>query len=248
MSAAVRVRPVPVLLLLALALAGTAAADAPVTPGDRATSHRRFDNVSQWTRVFDDPARDEWQKPDALVAALGLTPGMTVADLGAGTGYFSRRLSEAVGPEGSVLAVDVEPRLIAHLRQRAEREQTANVVPILASLDNPRLPRAGIDLLLIVDTYHHLDHRRRYLPLLARALRAGGRVAVVDWQPGELPVGPEPDHKLPPEQVIAEMRDAGFALVAQPDLLPYQYVLLFAAPSRSRDGEPAGGSMPAKPE
>lgn len=223
-------------LALGLAVAAAAGAETPAHTGDHATSHRRFDDAAQWSKVFDDPGRDAWQKPAALVAALALASGMTVADLGAGTGYFSRRLSEAVGPTGTVLAVDVEPNLIAHLRTRAEREGTANVVPVLASLDTPRLPAGAVDLILVVDTYHHFDQRRRYLPQLARALRPGGRIAIVDWKPGDLPVGPEPDHKLPPEQVIAEMRAAGFALVAQPDLLPYQYVLLFTAATRRGDG------------
>ena len=150
-----------------------------------------------------------------------------MADLGAGTGYFARYLSQAVGPTGAVLAVEVEPTLIDYLRDRAEREQLANVAPLLASLDNPRLPPASIDLILIADTYHHLDHRRAYLPLLTRALRPGGRIAVVDWKPGKLPEGPEPSHKLAPEKVIAEMRDAGLTLVGQPDILPYHYVLIF---------------------
>ena len=196
---------------------------------DRATATHRFDDVAYWTKVFDDPKRDAWQKPAELVAALRIPAGATVVDLGAGTGYFARHLSQAVGPDGAVLAVEVEPRLVAFLRDRAEREQLANVAPVLASFDNPRLPRASADLILVADTYHHLDHRRRYLPQLARALRPGGRVAIVDWKPGTLPEGPDPAHKLPPEQVVAEMQAAGFALVGQPDMLPYHYVLIFTA-------------------
>src|SRR5262245_13412515 len=99
---------------------------------DAATSQRRFDDPAAWAKVFDDPARDAWQRPQEVVAALGLRPGQRVADLGAGTGYFSRHLSRAVGPTGAVLAVDPEPNLVAWLRDRAEREGTANVVPVLA--------------------------------------------------------------------------------------------------------------------
>jgi SAM-dependent methyltransferase len=131
-----------------------------------------------------------------------------------------------------VLAIETEPNLIAHLLVRAEREESANLTPILASRDTPRLPPASVDMILIVDTYHHLDHRRAYLPLLTRALRRGGRVAIVDWKPGKLPEGPEPDHKLPPEQVIAEMQSAGFTLAAQPDMLPFHYFLIFTAAAR----------------
>jgi predicted methyltransferase len=219
----------PSLLLLA-----AAAQAAPPTPSDRATATHSFADVKQWSKVFDDPKRDTWQKPRELVAALALPAGATVADLGAGTGYFEPYLAAAVGPTGSVLAVETEPTLVAHLRQRAEQQQLASVTPLLASFDNPRLPAASLDLLLIVDTYHHLDHRRRYLPQLARALRPGGRIAIVDWKPGKLPEGPAPDHKLPPEQVIAEMQAAGYTLVAQPDVLPYQYFLIFNAEAQRR--------------
>lgn len=198
------------------------------TPGSR----HDFADVEQWRRVFDDPARDAWQKPHELVAALGLRPGMWVADLGAGTGYFSRYLDAAVTPGGVVFAVDTEPNLVAHLRSRAEQERTATVVPVLASMDDPRLPPHALDLVLIVDTYHHLDARLAYLGRLATRLKPGGRVAVVDWQKRDLPIGPPAAHKLAREQVIAEMRAAGYALVDEPGLLPHQYFLIFARTAR----------------
>lgn len=197
-----------------------------------ATARHAFDDVEHWTRVFDDPSRDAWQKPRELVAALGLATGATVADLGAGTGYFLRYLSEAVGPGGTVLAADTEPALVAHLRDRADKEGLGNVVPILASADNPRLPARATDVLLIVDTYHHIDDRIAYARRLTAALAPTGRVAIVDWQQRELPVGPDAAHKLAREQVVAEMTTAGYALVAEPDVLPYQYFLIFAPASR----------------
>jgi predicted methyltransferase len=194
---------------------------------DGATSHRRFDDPAYWSTVFDDPARAAWQKPEALVAALGLRPGQCVADLGAGTGYFSRLLSAAVGPAGTVLAVDPEPNLVAHLRARAEREGSANVVPVLASLDNPRLPAGQVDVVLIVDTYHHIDNRVAYFRRLRQTLRPPGRIAIVDWQKRPLPVGPEMEHKLAREQVVHEMETAGYRLAQEPSILPYQYFLIF---------------------
>jgi len=212
-------------LALLLLLASPAAAGEATS--DRATATHSFGDVAYWSSIFDDPERDAWQKPRELVAALDLAPGQTVADLGAGTGYFSPYLSQAVGANGTVLAVEVEPTLVAHLRLRAERERLGNLVPVLASFDNPRLPAAGIDVLLVADTYHHLDHRTVYLPQLRRALRPGGRVVVVDWKAGVLPQGPPPDHKLARDQVVAEMQAAGFRLVGEPDLLPYHYVLVF---------------------
>jgi len=194
---------------------------------DDATTHQPFDDVEYWRKVFDDPARDQWQKPHELVKALGVRPGMVVADLGAGTGYLSHHLAGAVGADGTVLVVETEPNLVVHLRKRAEEERTPNVVPILASADNPRLPARGVDLVIVLDTYHHVDDRIAYFRALHRALRQDGRVAVVDWHKRELPVGPPPDHKLAREQVVEEMRAAGWSLAQELDLLPYQYVLVF---------------------
>ena len=227
-----------VMLLLTLASACALRAEAP--PSDDATSHHDFADVAYWSSVFDDPARDTWQKPRELVAALGLSSGNVVADLGAGTGYFSRYLATAVGAGGTVLAVETEPNLVVHLRARAEREKTPNVVPVLASASDPRLPVGLVDLILVVDTYHHFDDRRTYLRALRRFLRPSGRVAIVDWQKRELPVGPDMDHKLAREQVLDEMRASGYRLAAEHTLLPYQYFLVFAQvePDADRPGTP----------
>ena len=217
-----------------LLVASSASADehaahgAPARGPHDATATHSFEDVEHWSRVFDDPARDAWQKPAEVVAALALAPGATVADVGAGTGYFSRHLSRAVGAAGTVLAADTEPALVEHLRRRAEKEGLANLVPILASADNPRLPAGTVDVVLIVDTWHHIDDRVAYARRLAAALDPGGRVAIVDWQKRELPVGPPLDHKLAREQVIDEMTQAGYRLAGEPDLLPWQYVLIFA--------------------
>jgi ubiquinone/menaquinone biosynthesis C-methylase UbiE len=203
------------------------AADAHEAKPFEATSRRSFADVEHWKSVFDDPTRDEWQRPQEVVKALALKPGMSVADLGAGTGYFSRYLSSAVGESGTVFAVEVEPNLIVHLRERAEKEASANVIPILASYDNPRLPPRSVDLVLIVDTFHHIDDRRTYLEKLNRVLKRGGRVVIIDWQKRELPVGPPIDHKLSEEQIEQEMRAVGYELLQRPDILPYQYFLIF---------------------
>ncbi len=211
-------------LLIALAAAlASAAGPHDATPG----SKHSFADVGHWVSVFDDPARDAWQKPDDVVRALALRPGMRVADLGAGTGYFSRRLSAAVGETGTVFAVDVEPALVAHLRERAEKEGTANVVPVLASPDNARLPAGMIDRVLVADTYHHVDDRVAYFARLRAALAPDGRVAVVDWEKKATPVGPELAHRLSRDAVVAEMKQAGYALDAAPAVLDYQYVLVF---------------------
>ena len=178
--------------------------------------------------MFDDPGRDAWQKPREVIAALGIGPGMTVADLGAGTGYFTHHLAKAVAPGGTVYAIDTEPNLVTYLRARAEQEGAANVTPVLASADDPRLPAAAVDVVLVVDTFHHIDQRLGYFQRLKRVLRPGGRVAIIDWRIDQLPVGPPPDHKIAREQVIEEMEAAGYRLAQEPaKLLPYHYVLVF---------------------
>lgn len=216
---------------LALAALGLAVGCA-VHASDDATTHHAFDDVAHWARVFDDPARDEWQRPAAVVEALGLRPGGAVADLGAGTGYFMEHLARGVGPSGTVYAVETEPKLLVHLRDRAARAGLDHVVPVLASPDRPRLPAGSLDVLFVVDTYHHVDDRIDYFRAAARLLRPGGRVVVVDWRKRDLPVGPPRSHKLAPEQVEDEMRRAGYRLAAAPDLLPYQYVLVFEPAAR----------------
>jgi len=192
-----------------------------------ATTHHSFEDVEHWKKVFDDPRRDSWQKPAEVVRALTLEPGMTIADLGAGTGYFLPYLSAAVGGHGTVFAVEVEPNLVVHIRRRVEDGMIRNVVPVLASMNDAHLPYRQLDLILIVDTYHHLDARLVYLRRLAHALKPGGRVAVVDWLKRELPEGPPPAHKLSREHVLEEMRTAGYELVDEPTFLPYQYFLIF---------------------
>lgn len=232
-----RIPPVFWLACLTLGCAATAARLGTADPAPIATtgalfaatpgSRHDFADVEHWRGIFDDPTRDAWQKPRELVAALGLRPGMWVADLGAGTGYFSRYLDAAVGPTGVVFAIDTEPTLVAHLRARAEQERTTSVIPVLASSDDPRLPPHALDLVLIVDTYHHLDDRLAYLKRLGGTLKADGRIAIVEWQKRDLPVGPPPEHKLARTQVIAEMQAASYVLTAEPALLPHQYVLIF---------------------
>ncbi|HET8945572.1 MAG TPA: class I SAM-dependent methyltransferase [Candidatus Polarisedimenticolia bacterium] len=195
--------------------------------GDHATVHHGFDDPEKWAKIFDDPARAAWQKPDEVVAALALEPGMTAADLGAGTGYFTASLSRAVGAKGVVLSIDPEPEMVQYLGRRAHREGLTNVVPVLALFEDPFLPPGRVDRVLIVDTYHHIDDRRAYFHRLGANLAPGGRVAIVDFHKRPLPVGPPPEAKLEREVVVDEMQKAGFRLATEPTFLPYQYFLVF---------------------
>jgi len=195
--------------------------------GDGATVHHRFDDVARWVKVFDDPARDAWQKPDDLVAGLELANGATVADVGAGTGYFLPHLAAAVGPEGRVLGVDIERTLVTHMRERVRDAGLSQVEVRLGAPDDPALIAGEVDVVLLVDTYHHIDGRVEWFQRLRRSVTPGGRLVVVDFKAGELPVGPPPAHRIPKEQVDVELAEAGWRRVATPDLLPYQFVHIY---------------------
>ena len=213
--------------MLLLALAAALAAD------DHATVHHPFDDVEKWVKVFDDPARDAWQKPEELLRSLGVSSGQTIADLGAGTGYLSVRIARAVGETGKVLAIDVEPKLVAYMKERAAKEKLPQMHAALIKPDDPGLPEAGVDLVIVVDTWHHIDARVSYLAKVARGLKAGGRVAVVDFKKGSLPVGPPDEHKLAPDQIVDEFKRGGFTVVHRElEMLDYQYLLVFKPAAR----------------
>jgi ubiquinone/menaquinone biosynthesis C-methylase UbiE len=202
-----------------------------------ATMHHAFTDAEGWSKVFDAADRDDWQKPADVVAGLAIRPGMIVADLGAGTGYFESRLSSAVGPAGLVLAIDPEPDMVKHLGGRARKDGLGNVLPVLGLPDEPFLPRGRVDRVLIVDTYHHIDDRLAYFGRMRDALAPGGRIAVVDFHKRPLPVGPPPEHKLEREFVVNEMTQAGWRLADEKTSLPYQYFLIFEPVAK-----PAGGA------
>jgi ubiquinone/menaquinone biosynthesis C-methylase UbiE len=175
---------------------------------------------AEYAKVLEDPSRDEWQKPHDVITALGLKSTDTVADIGAGTGYFARRFAQHAG---KVYAVDIDEKLLEIARDNAP----PNLETILAAPDDPRLPMAKIDTIFFCDVLHHIDHRPAYYAKLAKALKKGGRIVVIDFYKKELPVGPPLAMKLSAEEIIAEFRKAGFALANRLDILPYQYYLFF---------------------
>lgn len=188
----------------------------------------RFDNAETWAKVFDDPARDAWQHPDDVVAALGLTASMTVADVGAGTGYFTVRLARAV-PSGQVIATDIEPDMVRYLTERATREGLPNVRAVLSTGDDPRLAPGSVDRVLVVDVWHHISDRARYAKGLAAALRPAGQVAIVDFTSAATH-GPPRKHRLPPETIIADLKAAGLDAQVSPTQLPDQFIVVGTRP------------------
>jgi SAM-dependent methyltransferase len=204
--------------LACLALVLPAAAQAPHT------HQHSFGDAEKWAQVFDDPERDAWQKPHQVIKALALAPDARVADLGAGTGYFAVRLAHMM-PKGSVYAVDIEPDMVKYLSGRASREGLSNMVAVEGAPHDPRLPEK-VDLVLLVDVYHHVEERSRYFRRLADDLAPGGRVAVIDFKL-DSPEGPPRQARIAPERVKAELAQAGYRLLEEHAFLPYQYFLVF---------------------
>ncbi len=186
--------------------------------------HQHFDDAERWAQVFDDPARDAWQKPAEVIRALAPAPNATVADIGAGTGYFSVRLARAV-PQGRVYAVDVAPSMVEHLKSRANHEKLANMVALQADVADPRLPQP-VDLVVLVDTYHHIEDRETYFRKLRASLTATARLAIIDFRP-DSPVGPR-HGRIAPDVVKAELSRAGYRFATEHEFLPYQYFLVFS--------------------
>lgn len=185
-----------------------------------------FSDIERWIRVFENPARDAWQLPDHLVALLEIEPGMTVADIGAGTGYLLPRLVEAVGHEGSVLALDIEQGLVDHMNERIADAGWSNAEARLIAPDDPGIAPGTVDRVIVLNTWHHIGDREAYTARIADGLTSGGALYVVDFTL-ETERGPGVHHRLAPEAVVAEFEAGGLrASVVVDEELPDQYVVV----------------------
>lgn len=209
---------------VSLSLAGIATE--PAFAQTHSTHQHSFSGAQHWARVFDDPARDEWQKPHQVIQALNPAPDAVVADIGSGTGYFSIRLAHFV-PKGRVFGVDTEPDMVKYLADRAKRDGLSNVTAVAGQPDDPHLP-AKADLVMMVDVYHHVADRSQYFRRVRNALKPGGRVAIIDFKQ-DTPMGPPASQRIAPDRVKAELDAAGYVLAEEHRFLPHQYFLIFRA-------------------
>jgi len=177
-------------------------------------------------------SRDSWQQPDRVIEELGLAPGDRVADLGSGSGYFTLRLARAVEPTGKVYAVDVDEEMNEYLRQRVHDAGLDNVEVILGEYEDPLLPDGEIDLVLIVNTYHHIQERLSYFRNLQTDLAPGGRVAIVDFDGRKGWLVRLMVHSVPKQEMVDEMGEAGYRLDQDLDFLARQSFLIFSAEKR----------------
>jgi ubiquinone/menaquinone biosynthesis C-methylase UbiE len=171
--------------------------------------------------------RDEEEHAEDLVRALGLKRGDTVADIGAGTGYISRRLARRVGPEGKVLAVDIQPEMLTLLQSNMATLAISNVVSILGSTTDPKLPARSVDLVLLVDVYHEFDFPFEMVQAICRGLKPGGRVAFVEYRAEDPTVPIKPVHKMTQAQVKKEMAVQPLEWVETKEILPRQHIIIF---------------------
>lgn len=178
-------------------------------------------------RSFEKPERASWQKPDEVVQALALKNGEVVADIGAGTGYFTRRFAQAVAPDGKVYAVDVAADVLDYLKEQAEKEGLRNIVTIVSREDDPMLPKNTVDLAFFCDTTHHIANRINFYRAMAPGLKQRGRLAIIDYDPGAPRVPHAPEEHVPRSEVISEAEAAGFKFVKDFKFLPNQYFLVF---------------------
>jgi ubiquinone/menaquinone biosynthesis C-methylase UbiE len=228
--------PLVILLLLS---GGTACAQTPAerpaagTAGPRVAAPRREPaNVMSWEKAdwLEREGRAETEKPELVIQAMALKPGMTVAEIGAGTGFFSRRIAKVVGPTGKVYAEDIQPQMLDLLKQRTAKEGVGNVVPVLGTETDPKLPAHSVDRVLLVDVYHEFQKPEPMLAAIRRCLAPGGAVTLVEYRlEGDTASHINIKHRMSVEQVLSEWTAAGFELVRRNEALPSQHVFIFSA-------------------
>jgi predicted methyltransferase len=182
--------------------------------------------------LLDAPDRDQWQKPELIMDALGIADGSVVADLGAGGAWFTLHIARRVGPNGVVYAEDIQPAMLQVIGQRMQVENLLNVRPVLGTPSDPRLPK-GLDAALIVDSYHEMDDSANptqvvtLLRNIARSLKPQGRLGIVDFKPGGGGPGPAPDQRVDPQSVIKAANAAGLQLISREEIPPFLFLLVF---------------------
>jgi ubiquinone/menaquinone biosynthesis C-methylase UbiE len=225
-----RTRPLLLVLLLVSLSALALAALAQQPRGDKVYKGRRVADVMSYHGApwLERDTREQEETPQALLQKLALRPGQTVADLGCGSGFYSRRMARLVAPGGRVLAVDIQPEMLRMVEASAKAEGIENIESILAAEDDPKLPAGAVDLILLVDVYHELQQPEPVLAKMREALAPEGRIALVEFRlEGSTAAQIKTEHRMSVEQVLAEWEPAGFELVELWEELPMQHLFLF---------------------
>ena len=180
--------------------------------------------------------REREERCSMMLANLGLKPGMTVCDMGCGNGFYSLQIAKMLGSTGQVVGVDVQPEMLGFLRERMEEQGIENVIPILGSYHNPRLPKNTIDLVLMVDVYHEFSHPVQMLDGIKKSLKPNGLVLLVEYREEDKKVPIKPEHKMSKLQVDKEMTANGFVLEKEFDELPWQHMMFYRVADEDANG------------
>jgi len=215
-------------LFLALWLAPGMVAAQDAVKRDEQQMHKLHRDPKAYISALEDPKRDAYQKPHEVIHALGLKPGEVIADIGAGSGYFTFHLARHVGEKGKVYAVDISPDMILHINRRIREAKANNVVSVLAEPADPLLPDQSVNRFFICDVWHHVESQTKYLSLMKKMLKPGGEIVMIDFHKKELPFGPPLQMKIAREDLINQMETNGFRLTKEHTFLPHQYFLVFA--------------------
>jgi len=172
-------------------------------------------------------ARDIEEMPETALDAIGVRKGMTVADVGAGVGYFSLRLANRVGDAGKVYANDVQPEMLTMLKQRAAKAKVSNIIPVLGTESDPKLPAKSMDLILLVDVYHEFSQPQAMLQKLRQALKDDGMLVLLEFRKEDPRIPIRPEHKMTVDEVKAEVTPEGFRLEKVLKDLPRQHIFIF---------------------
>ena len=218
-----------IFLLFTLLIFPSAATPQDAIKRDEHQMHRLHHDPKAYIGALDDPKRDAYQKPHEVLTALALKRGEVIADIGAGSGYFTFHLAHHVGDTGKIYAVDVSPDMILHINRRIRALKVNNVVSILADPDDPLLPDASVNRFFFSNSWHHLDNPIKYLELMKKMLKPAGEIVMIDFHKTDLPVGPPMGMKIAREDLIKQMEDNGFRLTKEHTFLPYQYFLVFVS-------------------
>jgi ubiquinone/menaquinone biosynthesis C-methylase UbiE len=216
-----------IVVLAAIALLPTHLTAQDAVNRDAHEMHQLHDDPKAYIGALEDPKRDAYQKPHEVLTALKLKPGEVIADIGAGSGYFTFRIAHQVGPKGKVYAVDVSPDMIRHLNRRIRELKAINIVSVLADPDDPLLPGQSVNRIFICDVWHHVENPAKYLSTMKKILKPGGEIVMIDFHKKELPFGPPLQMKIAREDLIKQMATNGFRLAKEHTFLPYQYFLVF---------------------
>jgi ubiquinone/menaquinone biosynthesis C-methylase UbiE len=219
-------------LLLLAAAAGTLAQQVATQPGVHPISGRVFALPMgvQGAPWLDRREREDEEATDLAMRLLRVQRGSTVADVGAGSGYYTIRLARAVGNEGKVFAVDIQPGMLELLQKAVSRERLTNVVPVLGTVDDPKLPAGSLDLILMVDVYHEFSQPQIMLQRMKDALKPGGRLVLLEYRAEDPDVPIRPEHKMTKAQVKLEVEHEGFRQQRVYDDLPWQHLIVFTRP------------------